>query len=164
MLYVDGKRAYNPNTWITLPMDMVVEAVSSSELLVANMEDTTFALKRDGKNELNRLKSTRFCSCQSLGLKISELVYYKWTSVFLDNSYPFLTSLTLNCEVFAFRFHSRQQGVDRVDQQCLDVRQLPISPEDCSEQFIMPLLLTRSRHAARDPPEHAQVLFDQPGS
>ena len=50
MLYVDGKRAYNPNTWITLPMDMVVEAVSSSELLVANMEDTTFALKRDGKN------------------------------------------------------------------------------------------------------------------
>ena len=159
-----GKNVSNLNTKISLPTDKTVEAVSSRGFLVSNKENIYLSLWEDSKKGIEQIKSTRSCFCNSIVLKISELAKCDWISVFLENSYPFLTSLTLNCGVFASCLHSRQQGVGRVDPPFSDVRQLPVASKTCSEWFIMPLLLTRSHHAARDPPEHARSPLEQPGS
>ena len=159
-----GKNVSNLNTKISLPTDKTVEAVSSRGFLVSNKENIHLSLWEDSKKGIEQIKSTRSCFCNSIVLKISELAKCDWISVFLENSYPFLTSLTLNCGVFASCLHSRQQGVGRVDPPFSDVRQLPVASKTCSEWFIMPLLLTRSHHAARDPPEHARSPLEQPGS
>lgn len=117
-----GKDVSNPNTKISLPTDKTVEAVSSRGLLVGNKENIHLSLWGDSRKGIEQIKSTRSCFCNSIVLKISELAECDWISVFLDNSYPFLTSLTLNCEVFAACLHSRQQGIGRVDPPFSDVR------------------------------------------